>query len=162
MQAIYAFIGPHIETVRKQLVEANREFKATEESKRLRDEATKIERIINSDFDSFRRKLQKVRAASAGAGFDVSEEEAGSSGTGEDDFLYGGDEPATITFEAGELGKTKEGPGPKNGGPPRRLNPVVEPDTEGTAKGHSESTAGEKPRRRGGFTIEFNRKRLYD
>ncbi len=155
VQAIYAFIGPHIETVRKKLVEANREFKATEESKRLRDEATKIESIINSDFDSFRRKLQKVRAASAGAGFDVSEEEAGSRGTGEDDFLYGGDEPATITAEAGEVGKTKGGPGPKNGGPPRRLNPVVEPDADGEAKGHSESAAGEKPRRRGGFTIEF-------
>jgi hypothetical protein len=155
VQALYAFIGPVIESARKQLVEQNREFKASEEAKRLAEEASKIESIINNDFDAFRQKLQKVRAATAGAGFDVSEEETDRGGAGTDDFLYGGEEPATITSEAGEVGLEDQG-GTSEGGPPRRLNPVVEPDTEGTSTGHVESKGNAKPRRRGGFSIEFD------
>ena len=45
VKAIYAFIGPKLKKVRKELVEAQREHKATEEAKRLRQEASKIEAI---------------------------------------------------------------------------------------------------------------------
>jgi hypothetical protein len=156
VRAIYSFVGPKLEKMRKDLVEAQREHRATEEAKRLREEASKIEAIINSDFDAFRKRLQKVRAATAGSGFDVSETEKPGGGAGEDDFLYGGDEPATKTSETGAIGKR----GSKNGGPktalPRRLNPVVEPDEEGQARGHYESPDDGKPRQRGGFHIEFD------
>ena len=155
VQALYAFIGPIIESTRKQLVEENREFKASEEAKRLAEEASKIESIINDDFDAFRQKLQKVRAATAGAGFDVSEEETDRGGAGTDDFIYGGDEPATITSGTGEVGNEDEG-GTSGDGPARRLNPVVEPDSEGVSSGHAESKGNAKPRRRGGFSIEFD------
>lgn len=157
VQGIYAFIGPQVEAIRKELVEANREAKATEEAKRLESEASKIESIINNDFDAFRRKLQKVKAASAGAGFDVSDQVSDASGSGEeDDFLLGGDEPAVVTAETGEVGKKGgDGPGPDDNTTPRRLNPVVEPDEGGEEKGHREARSGEKPRRRGGFSIKF-------
>lgn len=154
--AIYTFVGPHLEAVRRQLVEAQREQRASEESKRLRREANKIEEIINDDFATFRKRLQKVRAAAAKTGFDAAsgEADAGEPG-GDDDFLYGGDEPATIVEETGDPGQ-REGNGDSSGGEPRRLNPIVTPDPEGKSGGHSETAGGAKPRRHGGFQIEFD------
>ncbi len=154
VKAIYSFIGPRIEAVRKELVAAQRKEQESEDAKRLQQEAGQIENIINDDFERFRKRLQKVKAASAASGFDSGETEDGGGGEGEDDFLYGGNEPATITSDTGEAGKTGDGPGPKDG-PPRRLNPVVAPDDEGSARGHHEGASQRKPRRRGGFNIEF-------
>ena len=155
VKAIYSFIGPKLEKVRKELVEAQREHKASEEAKRLRQEANKIEAIINNDFDAFRKRLQKVRSASAGTGFDLSEAERSGGGDGDDDFLLGGEEPATRTAEAGEIGQPEGGNVGPRGELPRRLNPVVEADPHGDARGHPESKKDGKPRPRGGFHIEF-------
>ena len=58
--------------------------------------------------------------------------------------------------ETGEEGTSQEGSGGE-GGPPRRLNPIVAPDPEGKEHGHHEKRRSDgKPRRRGGFTIEFD------
>jgi hypothetical protein len=154
VKAIYAFIGPHIEDVRKQLVAEERKEQETEEARRLQQEAGQIENIINQDFERFRKRLQKVKAASAGAGFDVGDADAGGGNGQEDDFLYGGEEPATIVEETGEPGVSEEGQ-PGDGGPPRRLNPVVEPDRDGGSSGRNEGGKEKKPKRRGGFHIEF-------
>jgi hypothetical protein len=155
--AIYAFVGPHVEEVRKQLVEAQREQRASEEAKRLRREADKIEQIINDDFAAFRKRLQKVKAAAVKAGFDAAEtaSDRAGDGAGEDDFLYGGDEPATTVAPSGEEG-SHGGDNHNGDGPPRRLNPVVEPNADGERTGHSESRGKDKPRSRGGFQIEFD------
>jgi hypothetical protein len=155
--AIFAFVAPLIESVRKQLQEEHKQARATEESKRLKDEASKIEDIINSDFNAFRSKLQKSKAVAAGTGFDVGTSPASSGPKGEDDdFISGGDDPASILEETGEPGTEPiEGPiDTTPGTEPRRLNPIVKPDEEGVETGHSEGT-GQKPRRRGGFQIEF-------
>jgi len=155
VQAIYAFIGPHVEEVRRSLMEAQRAQRETEESKRLRKEASQIEEIINKDFDAFRKRLHKVKAASAGAGPDVGETEQPSGDSGDDDFLFGGTEPATVTNEIGEMGSTSHGEGGEEG-TPRRLNPIVDPDRTGDSKGHYEGRTREQPRQRGGFHIEFD------
>lgn len=155
VQAIYAFVAPELERVRKDLVEEHRKHRETEEAKRLAREASQIERIINEDFNSFRKRLQKVHAAGK-TGFDAGETPAQTSATtteGEDDFLFGGTEPATITSETGEIGT--HGDGERGDGPPRRLNPIVEPDAEGTATGHRERRDG-KPRTTGGFHVDFD------
>lgn len=158
VSAIYAFVGPHLERTRKQLVEEHRERRESEQGKRLRREASKIEEIINKDFEAFRKRLQRMRAAAAKAGLD-----SASSGPpqstdagGDDEFLFGGDEPATVVDETGEPGKSGNG-GTAAGGPPRRLNPTVVSDPSGESGGHHEtvSEAG-KPRPRGGFQIEFD------
>lgn len=154
--AIYTFVGPHLEAVRKELVDAQREQRASEESKRLRREADKIEDIINDDFASFRKRLQKVKTAAAKTGFDAASGEAeGSEPGGEDDFLYGGDDPATIVEPTGETGQG-DGDRGGDGDEPRRLNPIVTPDPTGTSKGHPEKAGGQQPRRHGGFQIEFD------
>jgi hypothetical protein len=155
VQAIYAFIGPHVEEVRKDLMEAQRAQRETEDSKRLRKEASQIEDIINKDFDAFRKRLQKVKTASAGAGPDIGETSDSGGDTSDDDFLFGGAEPATITSEVGETGSTGGGEG-GGGGSPRRLNPIVEPNPAGESEGHYEGRTKERPRQRGGFHIEFD------
>lgn len=154
VKSIYSFIGPHLEDVRKQLVTAQRKEQETEEARRLQREAGEIENIINQDFERFRKRLQRVKAASPGSGLDVGEAEGKSGGTDEDDFLFGGDEPASIIHETGEPGVSEEGQR-GDGGEPRRLNPVVEPDREGEESGRHEGGKEKKRRRRGGFHIEF-------
>lgn len=151
---IYEFVGPHLEALRKGLVEAQREQRASEEAKRLRREAEKIEEILNDDFAAFRKRLQKIKAASAKTGFDsANTPEAGGDQEGDDDFLFGGEEPAIVVDPTGELGQ--QGDGSTNGGEPRRLNPIVAPEPEGDSKGHAERRDGERPRSRGGFSVEF-------
>lgn len=157
VRAIYAFMAPEIERVRKDLMDEQRKHRETEEAKRLEREASQIERIINEDFNSFRKRLQKVHAAGK-TGFDAGETPATSTATApdaEDDFLFGGTEPATIVGETGEPGHNGDQPGPHDG-PPRRLNPIVEPDPEGTSTGHRERRDG-KPRTTGGFQVKFDR-----
>lgn len=155
VQAIFSFVGPHIEDLRRQLVEAHREYRQSEEAKRLREEANRIADIINSDFDEFRKRLQKVKAASPGPGSDASEEERPGGAAGDDDFLLGGDVSASVTSTTGETGKDDHG-GIGGKGPPPRLNPVVTPDPEGNKKGRHEGRNDDRPRRRGGFSIEFD------
>lgn len=156
VSAVFAFVGPRIEEVRKALVESQREQRSTEQSKRLQREASKIEEIINQDFEAFRKRLQKVKAAAAKAGFDSSDEQAPDQEDqdGDDDFLFGGEESATVVGD-GEGGPSGEGERGE-GGEPRRLNPIVTPNPDGKTTGHHEKRGGDRPRNRGGFQIEFD------
>jgi hypothetical protein len=88
--AIYGFLGPALESVRRNLVEQHRQHKATEEAKRLRKEASRIEEILNRDFNAFRHRLQKMKAAAAKAGIDAGDAVtlAPAEIDGEDNFLY--------------------------------------------------------------------------
>lgn len=156
VRAIHAFIGPPIEELRKELVRAQREQRKTEDAKRLQREAEQIEEIINDDFSAFRRQLQKVKAAAATTGPDIGSNPRPAGSSGEDDFLFGGDEPAEPTSLDGSPGRTTYGDGHPNGGPPRRLNPTVAPDQAGPETGHHEGAAPKKARKSGGFHIEFD------
>ncbi len=155
VRAIYSFVGPHVEKVRKELVDGQRAQRETEDAKRLRHEASRIEDIINTDFETFRKRLQKVKAASAKTGPDAGEAETPRGELGDDDFLFGGDEPATIVSEEGEPSvddsKKKAGRGA-----PRRLNPIVEYDSTGSSEGHTVGATKGTPQRRGGFHIMFD------
>lgn len=156
VSAIFTFVGPRIEEVRKALVESQKEQRATEQAKRLQQEASRIEEIINQDFETFRKRLQKVKAAAAKAGFDTSETQAHDEDVddGDDNFLFGGEEPAT-EVEDGERGTRGQGEAGE-GGEPRRLNPIVAPHSDGKSSGHQEKRGGDRPRSRGGFQIEFD------
>ena len=155
VRGIYAFVAPEVERVRKELVEEQRKHRETEEAKRLEREASEIEKIINDDFNSFRKRLQKVHAAGR-KGFDAGETPASATGEtpGEDDFLFGGAEPATVTSPTGEIGVS--GLGERGSGPPRRLNPIVEPDGAGEVTARRERRDGAQ-RASGGFHVKFDR-----
>ena len=59
---IFAFIGPHIESVRREIEKADRERRLDRDNQRLQQEATEIARIINQDFDAFRKQVQSTLA----------------------------------------------------------------------------------------------------
>ncbi len=156
---VYQFIGPLFEKVRKELVEEYKNEKASEEANRLRDEASKIENIINSDFDSFRMKLKKIQTTELKHGPDTGNIEFGEKTKGTNDFLFGGNNPATIENDIGEVGflnlKEVQNSMNKDEEPPE-LNPIVKPKVMGDSKGHYVGDDGKKKRSGGGFSIEFS------
>ena len=70
VKALYQFIGQHVERIRRDLVEADKQRRATEDARKLARQADDIARLINDDFESFRQRLAKVKAA-GGIGSDL-------------------------------------------------------------------------------------------
>ena len=153
VQAIFAFIGTNVEILRKELVADEKARKKSEAAKNLARKASEIAQVINEDFYAFRQRITKARAKAAGAA------DAGSSipaGTwGDEDVLFGGDEPAEIFSETGSIGA--EGDSANGHGEPRELEPVMQdgrPDSpkQGRKVGGDHSKSRQS---RGGFSIDF-------
>lgn len=159
VEEIYKFVGPKIEEIRKQLTEEHRFERESEEAKRLDEEASKIEKIINSDFEAFRSKLRKAKAALSKGGFDIGDSKQKGGGDGDDDFLFGGTEAAEIIESSGVEGSSRGlGGGDDQFSTPGaipRLNPIVQPSENGVSTGHHEGSGTKKRNRGGGFRVDF-------
>ncbi|HEY3383094.1 MAG TPA: ATP-binding protein [Vicinamibacterales bacterium] len=129
VRALYSFIGPCIEGVRRQLVRADRDRQATEEAKRLARQADEIADLLNEDFREFRRQVAAARGRSSPApGPD------GAAPGGADEFLT----PGELTF--GTEVSIEGSPGVDRGrggqgGSPRTLGSVLERDPAGSLRG---------------------------
>ena len=66
VQHAYAFIGAHLERVRRELVKRDRERRSTEELRRLESQAETIAKVINEDFEEYRKRLARVKARRTG------------------------------------------------------------------------------------------------
>jgi hypothetical protein len=143
VQAIHAFVGMKVDEVRRKLVKEEKERRESEEAKRLEQEASEIAKVLNEDFDAFRRRLQRVKAQS-GTGADLAPAASGAEG---DDFLVpGGTEPAKDVFPP----KT-DTPIEQPGRPPElETTPDGEPQGKRVAAAH-----GERQRPRAGFEVRF-------
>jgi len=151
VQAIYAFIGNHVDEVRRQLVAEDRKRRQTEEAKKLQKAADEIARIINEDFVTFRNKLAKVRAKAQG-GSDLDKYSQSSSDI-LDDLVFGDEELAKVASENGAPGP---GPNPEPGSNPPNLKPqVVKDDAATEKKGRAAGGEGTRPKPRGGFGVSF-------
>src|SRR5690606_19553920 len=139
VRSIYQFIGPKIDMVRRELVEADKRRREEEDARRLAEQANEIARVINNDFNEFRDRLSRVRASSTG-GIDVATEpEQSGTGNGDGDFVVGGDEPAEVVSPEGALGA--QGNNGRGGEEPRTLNPIVEPGgVDSESRGHRART----------------------
>ena len=153
VMALYAFIGREVDKLRRELVEKDKGRKATEEAKRLAGQAKEIARLINEDFEDYRKRIAKVKAKVAG-GRDWKE----SSGYGEDemDALVLGDQLlGEIVSDIGGLGRSdgKEG----DGGETPLLDPSIVsggPESERIARPSSSRKVKRKPK--GGFNVDFD------
>lgn len=152
VQKILAFIGMHVDQVRRELVDEERRRRASQEAKRLAREADEIAKIINSDFDAFRAHL--IRAASrAGGGKDHLQ--GPSAAEGEIATLQLGDLlPAVPTEETGLVDRD-EGEGGGGGEPPTPAPPLQEADEEPATERAKPIQRNPKPRPQGGFSVEF-------
>ena len=124
VRALYAFIGMKIDEVRRELVKAEKLRKQGEEAKKLNKQAEEIARVINEDFNAFRERISKVKSKS-GQGFDFGSFPSSSQGEeGEDNLIFGNDEPAEIVSPFGDPGSF--GGTRTDGKEPRMLSPQVE------------------------------------
>jgi hypothetical protein len=153
VQRIIAFVGIHVENVRRALVEAERTRRASEEAKKLDREAGEIAKIINADFDAFRSRLSKVLKATVVGGKDDMQTAGVSLGV--EDILRPGEElPATSIQETGEIGHGL-GEGGNGNNPPRNA-PVLDVTSEADSNRRANRAAGGPTRRpRGGFAVRF-------
>jgi hypothetical protein len=153
VRAIYAFIGEKVEELRRQLVAADRKRKQDDEARKLTEQAEEIAQVINEDFDEFRRKLTKARAR-GGEGSDYSHMPE-STGSLNDDLVFGSQSPAEVVSPTGGIGKIGDS-GDGGEGTPRNLTPVVRAgDSESDKKGRPAGGLGHRKKKRGGFQVQF-------
>lgn len=151
VQGIYAFIGQSVETIRRDLQEAEKRRREGEEARRLTQQATEIARVINEDFSEFRERITRARAT-GGQGIDLHTSSAGG-GTDDDLFVVGTEVSAVVVSPTGGPG-SDGGPGGK-GGEPRSLAPQVVAGA-GEKRGRPAGGTGETRRPRGGFQVKFD------
>jgi hypothetical protein len=155
VQAVYAFVGEKLDRVRRELTERDKKRKELEDQKRLAREASEIARVINEDFEEYRKRLQRAKAIGKGAD-DLGKAGPGG-GDGPEDLLFGTELPAKKIEDTGGPG-SHGGGGGGGGGEPQALDPAVEPGDETVKKlGKPGGGRGEKPRPRGGFDVAFDR-----
>jgi hypothetical protein len=151
VQAIYSFIGPHIDAVRRELVDADRRRRAEEQNRRLAAQASAIARVLNDDFAAFRQQVARVRAIAAGR----VDPQIAPSPWGEDTILILGNEvPAEEVAPTG--GQGAMGTDSCGGSEPRTLLPELRPaGAEEELKGRHVDGTGRQRSARGGFQVIF-------
>ncbi|MFY9855310.1 MAG: hypothetical protein WAK26_15675, partial [Terracidiphilus sp.] len=153
VQFTYAFVGRSIEQVRKELAENERDRRATEESRKLAEQASDIARLINEDFEAFRQRVSKVRAKSKGA-VDKNRAPGESEVDEELELFRGGEILAEVADATG--GPGSNGEGSRDGGQvPRDLQPKIIPNAQGEERGRPSSTSEKQKTLRGGFSVKF-------
>jgi len=154
VQQIFAFVGSHLEHLRREIEKRDRERRKQEENKKLQQEADAIADLINHDFNDWREQVK--RSAARVPGGEDRLRAAGPDDDEGDDFIFGGDEPAKVVeAEPGPGPVPGPGPGPgpnpenpKPGGP--KIVPEAEnPDATGQPAKSKQRT------RRGGFLVDF-------
>lgn len=152
VRTLYSFIGQKVEEVRRNLVERDKQRRATEEAKRLAKEAAEIAKIINDDFDAFRQRVAKAKAAASG-GADLRIAPAGG-GQNDEDLIPGSSIPGEVVSPTGGPGaKGTEGGG---GVRPRNLGPQVAAAPSSAEKvARPAGGSGDRPKPSGGFQVKF-------
>lgn len=148
VSALYRFIGPKIDQVRRQLVDRERERAKSEEAQRLAEQADKIAEILSEDFASFQAKLR--RAQSVTTGRDLGTRYAPTADEEEGPWVEGGPHLANpldsnSTREADEGNEPRAAP---------ELPTPVQPNEEGKTTGKPRGGAGKNRKPSGGLHVE--------
>ena len=152
VQAIYAFIGPKIDQLRRELMADERKRRASAEAKRLGKQAAEIAKVINDDFRDFRERVAKARAKAAG-GSDPYPTPA--DGSDQDDLIYGAELPAEEVPAPGDSG-SQGGAGGSDAETPEPTPQVVPGTSDSEKKGQRAGGTDSRRRPRGGFQVKFD------
>jgi len=151
VQAVYSFVGQKIDEVRRQLVEAEKKRRRTEEENKLAEQASEIARLLNEDFDAFRQRVARTKAVGVG-GSDAFP--AGRSNGDESDDLFAGSVvPAVEHAPTG--GPGSEGGARSGGQEPRALGPGLRRSPGPTDRTGAPPQRTDKVKPRGGFSVRF-------
>jgi hypothetical protein len=158
-----AFIGMHLETIRKEIERRDRERRRNEEAKKLQTQADAIAELINQDFNQWRHQVRQA-AAKARGGSDKLRQGAPDLERGAD-LVFGDIEPAEVVTDTGGAGISPglgpalgpgPGPGPDpNPGPGPDFGPVVVAVDDPLSKKGKRAEVSKAPSRQGGFQVEF-------
>jgi hypothetical protein len=158
VRELFAFIGPHIDSVRRDIEKADRERKRERDAQKLEEEASAITKIINQDFDSYRNQLKSAIAKVPG-GKDKLARAAAVEQIGEA-IVPGEEFSAVATNEIGTAeAEFVPNPEPNEPGPspvPKPVEPAPEmerakDETETKAKTRNKSNSSSG----GGFQVKF-------
>lgn len=158
-----AFIGMHLEAIRREIEKQDKERRKNEEARKLQSQADAIAELINQDFNQWRDQVRQA-AARARGGRDQLPEGAPDLEQGAD-LVFGDEEPAEIVADIEGPG-TGPGPGPSPGsgpGPAPGPNPgpgpgsglAVENSPDAPSKKGKKTDPARAQSRRGGFQVEF-------
>lgn len=144
---LLGWIAEELESVRLELVEAEREKRESEQAKRLAREAERIARILNDDFAEQEMELEIAKSVKSRAGTqEVSET------TNEDGEVTpgGGDLPGHLQEAGNAHGNGSKGNNASEGDEPRPGPSLIEGDEPGSRK---KTEQGRSKRRRSVFSI---------
>lgn len=154
-----AFIGQHVELVRRELVELDKRRRKQAEAERLQSQADEIAKIINEDYIDFAKRFKPMHSSRSGStdirpGFSKTEE-------GDLALLDGGEVPAVERLgESAPIDDSASAPPEPAPEPPEPevVLPALEPAlTEEATTAASFQTVHSKPRRRtGGFDVRYD------
>jgi hypothetical protein len=161
--SVIAFIGMHLESIRREIEKRDRERRRNEEAKKLQSQADAIAELINQDFNQWRDQVRQA-AAKARGGRDQLPESAPDLERGVD-LIFGDREVAEIVSDTGGPGigpgdglTLGPGPGPAPGphpGPGPGSGPMVDAAADASSKKGKKSEVSKAPSRQGGFQVEF-------
>jgi hypothetical protein len=149
--ATHAFIGRNVEALRQELVTEERRRRADAEVRKLQAQADEIARLINEDYQEFRRRFQRqARSPVPGAGGQLNRPAP----EGELGMFEGEAAPAEIDAAEGAPSAGEHGTG---GAGPGDAGPVLRPPADDTAEttGTPAPAAPSSSRRGGGFRVEY-------
>jgi hypothetical protein len=152
--ALFRFLGPNIERVRRDLVSRERARALSEEAKKLAKHAAKIAEILSDDFSAFQTKLSKVHAATQGR--DFGSKYTQNSGDGDGVLVEGGNELASPVSH----GDNGNGKGKDDQNRKKNIRPFITPvvlNDDGTTTGSPRGGSGSKASARGGFNVEYQK-----
>ncbi|MXP15325.1 hypothetical protein GRI44_11255 [Altererythrobacter confluentis] len=153
VRAVMAFIGMNVQQAIDNLEKEERQRKASEDAKKLKQEADKIADIINADFDDWSKQLKKVVADAEG----TSDLRDGPSSEGDQSLLTPGDDVLAILSdeEAGVSDIHNDLPKPTPPSDEPRPGPEYEADEEGERQAQEKPASPTNRRKRGGFHVDF-------
>lgn len=153
VRAVIAFVGMNVQKAIDALEQDERKRKASEDAMKLRQEADKIAKIINEDFDDWSKQLKKVVADTEG----TSDLREGPSREGEQRILVAGDDILAILSneESGVNIIHDDKPSPNPSPEKPRPGPEYTADDAGERQAREQAASPGNQKRRGGFQVDF-------
>jgi hypothetical protein len=146
---VIGFVGYHLETVRKTLVEEQKRLRKEQAYQQLEAAAARIAELLNEDLTSVADRLADIRAMKRRAGTVA---RAGGDGGGEepDAWVEGDEEPGLLDPQG-----PPKGPAEPHGGEDPELARPGRRDPNGPDRVSPRGGEDHKPRPRGGLRVEY-------
>jgi hypothetical protein len=153
--AIHTFISVNVDAVRRELVEAEKKRKQSEDAKRLQTQASAIADMLNADFNDYNKKIEHVKQTVRGVSRDQAGDNRLEQGKDLAALIFGGDEEVEVVGEGGERGGEPTGTKGAGGDSEREQDPQIRRKECGDPLGRKITAVEGKKPARGGFNVEY-------